>query len=222
MKLLIFDCDGTIIDSQAGIVLSMDHAFRALELQPPNARRNALRRRPLAARGLLRARPRRRTGRAPRTRRALQERLPRSRSRPFRVRIPLSRLQGDDRRARRTGRRRARHRHGQVAPRRRPPDREGRLARPLLHHPDGRRASVEAASLHDRDGHGRNRRAPASDDHDRRHDLRHRDGTSPRKSARSASPGAIIIATSFPRPALISSSTTMPSCPPRSRPSSTA
>lgn len=35
MKLLIFDCDGTIIDSQAGIVLSMDHAFRALELQPP-------------------------------------------------------------------------------------------------------------------------------------------------------------------------------------------
>jgi phosphoglycolate phosphatase len=35
MKLLIFDCDGTIVDSQAGIVLSMDHAFRSLGLKPP-------------------------------------------------------------------------------------------------------------------------------------------------------------------------------------------
>lgn len=35
MKLLIFDCDGTIVDSQAGIVLSMDHAFRACGLKPP-------------------------------------------------------------------------------------------------------------------------------------------------------------------------------------------
>lgn len=35
MKLLIFDCDGTIVDSQAGIVLSMDHAFRSLNLEPP-------------------------------------------------------------------------------------------------------------------------------------------------------------------------------------------
>lgn len=35
MKLLIFDCDGTIVDSQAGIVLSMDHAFRSLGLTPP-------------------------------------------------------------------------------------------------------------------------------------------------------------------------------------------
>lgn len=36
MKLLIFDCDGTIVDSQAGIVLSMDHAFRSLNLTPPS------------------------------------------------------------------------------------------------------------------------------------------------------------------------------------------
>lgn len=36
MKLLIFDCDGTIVDSQAGIVLSMDHAFRSLGLDPPS------------------------------------------------------------------------------------------------------------------------------------------------------------------------------------------
>ena len=35
MKLLVFDCDGTIVDSQAGIVLSMDHAFRSLGLTPP-------------------------------------------------------------------------------------------------------------------------------------------------------------------------------------------
>ena len=35
MNLIIFDCDGTIVDSQAGIVLSMDHAFRALRMTPP-------------------------------------------------------------------------------------------------------------------------------------------------------------------------------------------
>lgn len=36
MKLVIFDCDGTIVDSQAGIVLSMDHAFKSLGLAPPS------------------------------------------------------------------------------------------------------------------------------------------------------------------------------------------
>ncbi len=35
MKLVIFDCDGTIVDSQAGIVMSMDHAFRSLGMTPP-------------------------------------------------------------------------------------------------------------------------------------------------------------------------------------------
>ncbi len=35
MKLVIFDCDGTIVDSQAGIVMSMDHAFRSMGLPPP-------------------------------------------------------------------------------------------------------------------------------------------------------------------------------------------
>ena len=35
MNLVIFDCDGTIVDSQAGIVMSMDHAFRAMGLSPP-------------------------------------------------------------------------------------------------------------------------------------------------------------------------------------------
>lgn len=35
MKLIVFDCDGTIVDSQAGIVLSMDHAFQSLGLPPP-------------------------------------------------------------------------------------------------------------------------------------------------------------------------------------------
>lgn len=35
MKLVVFDCDGTIVDSQAGIVLSMEHAFKALGMIPP-------------------------------------------------------------------------------------------------------------------------------------------------------------------------------------------
>ena len=36
MNLIIFDCDGTIVDSQAGIVLSMDHAFKSLHMTPPS------------------------------------------------------------------------------------------------------------------------------------------------------------------------------------------
>lgn len=36
MKLVIFDCDGTIVDSQAGIVLSMEHAFKSLRMTPPS------------------------------------------------------------------------------------------------------------------------------------------------------------------------------------------
>jgi phosphoglycolate phosphatase len=35
MKLVVFDCDGTIVDSQAGIVLSMEHAFTSLRMVPP-------------------------------------------------------------------------------------------------------------------------------------------------------------------------------------------
>ena len=35
MKLVVFDCDGTIVDSQAGIVLSMVHAFSSLQMVPP-------------------------------------------------------------------------------------------------------------------------------------------------------------------------------------------
>jgi phosphoglycolate phosphatase len=35
MKLIVFDCDGTIVDSQAGIVLSMVHAFSSLRMVPP-------------------------------------------------------------------------------------------------------------------------------------------------------------------------------------------
>ena len=36
MKLIVFDCDGTIVDSQAGIVLSMNHAFKSLHMTPPS------------------------------------------------------------------------------------------------------------------------------------------------------------------------------------------
>ena len=35
MKLVVFDCDGTIVDSQAGIVLSMEDAFSSLKMLPP-------------------------------------------------------------------------------------------------------------------------------------------------------------------------------------------
>lgn len=35
MKLVIFDCDGTIVDSQSGIVLSMNHAFSSLGFVVP-------------------------------------------------------------------------------------------------------------------------------------------------------------------------------------------
>lgn len=35
MKLVIFDCDGTLVDSQNGIVAAMDYAFGALKLVPP-------------------------------------------------------------------------------------------------------------------------------------------------------------------------------------------
>ena len=35
MRLVVFDCDGTIVDSQAGIVLSMEHAFKSLRMIPP-------------------------------------------------------------------------------------------------------------------------------------------------------------------------------------------
>ena len=36
MNLIIFDCDGTIVDSQNAIVMAMDHAFTALGLVPPS------------------------------------------------------------------------------------------------------------------------------------------------------------------------------------------
>jgi phosphoglycolate phosphatase len=35
MKLVIFDCDGTLVDSQEAICAAMDHAFTGLGLQPP-------------------------------------------------------------------------------------------------------------------------------------------------------------------------------------------
>lgn len=36
MKLIIFDCDGTIVDSQNGIVEAMDYAFETVGLSPPH------------------------------------------------------------------------------------------------------------------------------------------------------------------------------------------
>jgi phosphoglycolate phosphatase len=41
MKLVIFDCDGTLVDSQHTICAAMHHAFTTLELAPP-ARRDML------------------------------------------------------------------------------------------------------------------------------------------------------------------------------------
>jgi phosphoglycolate phosphatase-like HAD superfamily hydrolase len=42
LKLAIFDCDGTLVDSQADICAAMDAAFEAAGLTPPD--RNATRR----------------------------------------------------------------------------------------------------------------------------------------------------------------------------------
>lgn len=39
MKLIIFDCDGTLVDSQIGIVAAMQHAFTELGLPPPSRER---------------------------------------------------------------------------------------------------------------------------------------------------------------------------------------
>ncbi len=41
-RLVVFDCDGTLVDSQAAIVRAMDEAFAAARLPPPD--RNAVRR----------------------------------------------------------------------------------------------------------------------------------------------------------------------------------
>jgi phosphoglycolate phosphatase len=41
-RLAIFDCDGTLVDSQANICMAMEHAFAAAELVPPP--RSAIRR----------------------------------------------------------------------------------------------------------------------------------------------------------------------------------
>ena len=42
VKLAVFDCDGTLVDGQAGIVTAMEHAFAAAGLPAPD--RNAVRR----------------------------------------------------------------------------------------------------------------------------------------------------------------------------------
>lgn len=36
-RLIVFDCDGTLVDSQASIVAAMTHTFKALDLAPPSA-----------------------------------------------------------------------------------------------------------------------------------------------------------------------------------------
>lgn len=41
-RLALFDCDGTLVDSQANICLAMEHAFHEAELKPPP--RHAIRR----------------------------------------------------------------------------------------------------------------------------------------------------------------------------------
>lgn len=39
MKLVVFDCDGTIVDSQVGIVRAMEHAFTSQRMVPPTRER---------------------------------------------------------------------------------------------------------------------------------------------------------------------------------------
>ena len=57
-KLVILDCDGTLVDSQNGICEAMVHAFSGLRAAGALARGDARHRGAVAARGLRRARPR--------------------------------------------------------------------------------------------------------------------------------------------------------------------
>ena len=52
MKLVIFDCDGTLVDSQDAIFATMQHAFGALGPADAGAHAGAGRDRPVAARGV--------------------------------------------------------------------------------------------------------------------------------------------------------------------------
>ena len=40
-RLAIFDCDGTLVDSQANICLAIEHCFAAAELPAPDRERSA-------------------------------------------------------------------------------------------------------------------------------------------------------------------------------------
>ena len=82
MKLVVLDCDGTLVDSQNGICEAMTHAFTGLRPRRADARGDAGHRRTVAAGGLRCTGRRARRGPRAQMVRALQIRLPRDPPRP--------------------------------------------------------------------------------------------------------------------------------------------
>ena len=161
VRLVVFDCDGTLVDSQATIVACAQAAFRAEGLAPPAP--EAIRR--IVGLSLveavleLMAEPD--PAAAPEAGRALQGGLPGA---PGAARLPRATV---SRHARTAGpaagaRLRPGRRHGQGHARPALRARASRPGAPLRHAADGRSAPEQAASRdaagrHGRGGHGRSR-----------------------------------------------------------------
>ena len=196
MKLVVLDCDGTLVDSQNGICEAMTHAFTGFGLVAPT--REAT----LAIVGLslpeafavLAAEHD--EGAARPDGAALQVGVPRDPPRSRAARAAVRRHRRGRRGVRRARRHRARHRHRQIAQGRRPAVRARGLGASLPHGADGRRSPLKAPSRHAASGHGGGGRHRRTDGDGRRHDLRHGNGARGRVRARWASAGAIIPSTS--------------------------
>jgi len=78
LKLVIFDCDGTLVDGQHMIVASMTQAYAAHGIAVPKPRNDALDGRPVADRDVHRTGKRRRTIPGCKSRRTLQDCIPRA------------------------------------------------------------------------------------------------------------------------------------------------
>ena len=147
LKLVIFDCDGTLVDSQHMICTAMSRAYGAHGLPVPERETMLSIDRIVADRGLHGAGQGRRTISGCKPRRAIQARLPcdaQSGETSSRY-IPA---RGRDRCARAARRCRARHCDGKIAARCAARAQPSRPARPLHHDQDRGRRALEARSRH--------------------------------------------------------------------------
>ncbi len=157
LKLVIFDCDGTLVDSQHMICTAMSGAYAAHGLPVPE--RETM----LSIVGLSLPRPSRNSAGAPHSSR-LQVSPSTTSSPSMRCASRVAHRAALSRRARSRGgardraRRRARHRDGKIAARCAARARPSWPARSLHHHPDRGRCALEARSRHGRRGDARSRR----------------------------------------------------------------